>query len=85
MSRRIRFSPEVTYFKPQGVPMRQLEVITLDDEEFEAIRLTQYEGLSQTQAAQKMQTSQSTLQRIISSGLSKVAGALVEGKAIRIE
>lgn len=83
--RRIGFSPEATFFKPQGIPMRSLEVVELSKEELEAFRLTQYEGMNQIEAAQKMQTSQSTLQRILTGALAKVAEALVEGKAIRIE
>ena len=83
--RRIRFKPEVTYFKPQGVPMRHLEVIELTREELEAMRLTNVENLDQTGAAKKMNTSQSTLQRILTSAHKKTSEALIQGKAIRIE
>ena len=83
--RRIRFKPEVTYFKPQGVPMRHLEVIELTREELEAMRLTNVENLDQTGADKKMNTSQSTLQRILTSAHKKTSEALIQGKAIRIE
>jgi len=83
-NRRINFSPNVRFFKPQGIPMRQLETVNLTPEELEAFRLTHYENLSQTDAAKKMKTSQSTLQRILTSALTKIAEALIEGKAIRI-
>lgn len=82
--RRIRFNPNVTYFKPQGVPMRFLELVELTGEELEAIRLKNVKGLEQMEAAEKMDTSQSTFQRILSSAYKKIAEALVEGKAIKI-
>lgn len=84
LCRRIRFNPRITYFKPQGVPMRFLEAIDLTAEELEALRLKNIEGLEQTEAANKMDTSQSTFQRILSSANKKVSDALINGKAIRI-
>ena len=84
LCRRIKFNPDVTYFKPQGVPLRLLEVVELTLEEVEALRLKNVEGLEQTECAKKMKTSQSTFQRIISSAHQKVARALTGGRAIRI-
>ncbi len=83
--RRIRFNPNVTYFKPQGVPMRFLEVVELTTEEVEALRLRNMEDLDQEKAAKKMNTSQSTFQRILSSAYKKISQALIEGKAIEIK
>lgn len=82
--RLINFSPQANYFKPQGVPMRQLEVIELSHEEMEALRLYEVEELNQTECAKKMKTSQSTIQRILKVAHKKVANALVHGKAIKI-
>ena len=82
--RRIRFDPRARYFKPQGVPLRFLDEVELSLEEMEAIRLKDVRGLEQTEAALKMNTSQSTFQRILASAHKKIAEALVEGKAIRI-
>ncbi len=84
LCRRIRFNPNVTYFKPQGVPMRFLEVIELTAEEAEALRLKNIKDLEQEEAAKKMNTSQSTFQRILSSAYKKITKALIEGKAIKI-
>jgi len=84
LCRRIRFNPNVTYFKPQGVPMRHLEIIELTTEEAEALRLRNIKDLEQKEAAKKMNTSQSTFQRILSSAYKKVTEALIEGKAIKI-
>jgi len=84
LNRCINFDPKVTYFKPQGVPMRYLDIVELSMEEIEAVRLKNVEQLDQGECANKMNTSQSTFQRILSSAYSKVARALVDGKAIKI-
>ncbi|XOB40715.1 MAG: DUF134 domain-containing protein [Candidatus Nealsonbacteria bacterium] len=84
LCRRIRFNPDVTYFKPLGVPMRFLEVVELTTEEVEALRLKNIKNLDQTDCAKKMKTSQSTFQRILSSAYRKVSEALIKGKAIKI-
>jgi predicted DNA-binding protein (UPF0251 family) len=75
----------VNYFKPRGVPMTSLESVGLSIDEFEAIRLKDLEGLEQTAAADSMRISQPTFHRIIEAARKKVADALVNGKAIRIE
>jgi predicted DNA-binding protein (UPF0251 family) len=82
--RRIRFHPNVRYYKPQGVPMRHLEVVELTIEEVEALRLRNIEELDQTECAKKMNTSQSTFQRILSSAYKKITIAIVNGRAIKI-
>ncbi len=84
LCRKIKFSPDVTYFKPQGVPLRELEIIELTLEEMEALRLKNIEGLEQIGAAEKMGTSQSTFQRILTSAYQKISDALINGKAISI-
>lgn len=83
--RRVRFLPGVNYFKPARVPMRDLEEITLAVDEFEAIRLKDLEGLDQSKAAERMGISQPTFFRLLDSARKKIADAIVNGKAIRIE
>ncbi|MBU4480417.1 DUF134 domain-containing protein [Patescibacteria group bacterium] len=85
LCRQIRFNPNITYFKPQGVPMRFLEVVELSLEEIEALRLKNLKNLDQVECAEKMKTSQSTFQRILSSAYKKISTALIEGKAIKIK
>ena len=65
LCRKVSFSPHITYFKPQGAPMRELEIIELTAEELEAYRLRHIKDLEQIEAAEKMHTSQSTYQRIL--------------------
>ena len=84
LCRRIRFNPKVTYYKPQGVPMRSLEVIELTTEEVEALRLKNIKELDQSECAKQMKTSQSTFQRILSSAYKKMSQALISGQAIKI-
>lgn len=84
LCRRIQFNPHITYFKPQGVPMRELEIVELTIEEIEAYRLRHINNLEQIEAAEKMKTSQSTYQRILYSAYKKIADALINGKAIKI-
>jgi predicted DNA-binding protein (UPF0251 family) len=64
--------------------MRFLEIVELTTEEMEAYRLRHINDLEQEEAAKKMNTSQSTYQRILYSAYKKIADALVNGKAIKI-
>ena len=80
----MRISPDITYFKPQGVPMSVLEIVNLTTEELEALRLRNIKDLDQTKCAEMMNTSQSTFQRILESAYKKITDALVNGKAIEI-
>ena len=81
----VRFKPNVYYFKPQGIPLRFLEEIVLFPDELEALKLYEVDGLAQTAAAKKMKISQPTFARILESANKKIAQAIIEGKAIRIE
>jgi len=83
--RKVIFDPNVTYFKPRAVPLAELEEVDLGSDELEALRLCDFENLSQVKAARKMGISQSTLQRILTSARKKVTEALIKGKAIKIE
>ena len=83
--RRISFQPDVTYFKPAGVPMMRLKETTLSFDELEAIRLVDSEGLEQSKAGKKMKISQSTLSRLLKEGRKKLADAVTKGYAIKIQ
>jgi predicted DNA-binding protein (UPF0251 family) len=81
----IRNMPNVTYFKPAGIPARLLDEVCLSLEEAEAIRLKDLQGLEQEQCGESMKISRATFQRILASARQKMADALLNGKAIRIE
>jgi len=85
VARKLNFQPNVHYFKPRGIPLRELDEVILLPEELEAIKLYEVENLDQTQAAAKMNISQPTFARILASANRKIAQALVKGMAIRIE
>ncbi len=83
--RHIEFTPCAAYFKPAGIPARLLEeaVLTLDG--LEAMRLADFNGLHQKQAATKMKISRPTFARIVEEARRKVTDALIHGKALRLE
>jgi len=81
----ISFHPNSTFFKPRGVPMRQLGIIKLTHEEVEALRLKNMKELCQCGCATQMNTSQSTVARLLSSAYKKITQAIVEGKALKVE
>ncbi len=83
--RRISHLPGITYFKPAGVPFRNLEEVVLTFDELEALRLTYHTGLDQIETAKRMNISQPTLSRLLSSGREKLVKAIIEGKALKIE
>ena len=85
MWRRVDFLPQATYFKPAGVPLTHLQEVRLSIEEAEAIRLKDAEGLEQDECAQRMRVSRTTFSRILLLARQKMADALLNGKAIRIE
>ncbi len=83
--RRVSFFPQIKYFKPVGIPLKNLEEECLTMEELEAIRLKDLENLEQEQGALRMNVSRPTFQRVLTSARRKIAAALLQGKAIRIE
>ena len=83
--RRIFFQPDVTYFKPSGISMAHLKETSLSFDELEAIRLVDSEEIEQNKAGKKMNISQSTLSRLLKTGRKKLADAIINGNAIKIQ
>ncbi|EKD52018.1 MAG: protein of unknown function DUF134 [uncultured bacterium] len=83
--RRVCCQPYSSYFKPRGVPCSSLDEVVLKPDEIEAIRLADLEELYQEEAAKKMNISRPTFGRIIDSAHKKIAHALLEGKALRLD
>jgi uncharacterized protein len=83
--RTISNPPIMEGFKPFGIPITQLEPLILLYEEYEAIRLTDYDGLTQEQSAEQMGVSRPTFTRIYEKARRTIAQAFVEAKAIFIE
>lgn len=84
-SRKIIKPPKMMGFKPFGMHFQEMEFVYLHYEEYESIRLVNYEKKSQEEAAAVINVSRPTLTRIYNSALHKLAKALTEGKVIKIE
>ncbi len=84
--RRVRnLDPAHPFFKPAGVPARELQEVILTVDQAEALRLADLEGLYQEAAARQMGVSRQTFGRIVEEGRRTVADAILNGKALRIE
>lgn len=78
-------NPPVRMFKPAGVPLRDTGEVVLRRDELEALRLGDLEGLYHGEAAKQINVSRATFGRLIESARRKVAQALVQGLAVRVE
>jgi predicted DNA-binding protein (UPF0251 family) len=81
----IKCKPDANYFKPRGIPLVDLEEISLTPCEMEALSLADYEGLYHEKAAIQMKISRQTFGRILNVARKKVAECLLKGKALKIE
>ena len=84
-SRKISNPPKMKGFKPYGLPLCKIETVILKFEEYESIRLVNYNKLSQDQASEQMNVSRPTFTRIYNKALKQIAKSFVEGKAIEFE
>ena len=84
-TRWVKCLPGERCFRPLCKPLNKLEGVHLSIDEFEAIRLSCLEGMKQVDAAKLMKISRATFSRIEISAHKKIADALVNIKAIRIE
>jgi predicted DNA-binding protein (UPF0251 family) len=81
--RYIQKMPKIGQFSPRGKPGRPDET-ELKVDEYEAIKLADFQGYDQSEGAMAMGISRPSFGRILRSGRSVVADALVNGKIIRI-
>ena len=82
--RKLQFNYSEYFFKPAGIPIRQLDEVVISDEELEALRLQYLVKLDQREAAKKMGISQSQFQRDVTKAIEKIAQGLIEGNAISV-
>lgn len=83
--RRLGRDPRPMLFKPAGIPACELSEVELGFDEAEALRLADLEGLYQEAAARSMGVSRQTFGRIVETARRKMADAVLNGKALRIE
>ncbi|MHA1593479.1 MAG: DUF134 domain-containing protein [Candidatus Baldrarchaeia archaeon] len=79
--------PTVAKFSPtlqENVPVQPKPPIFLSYDEYEALRLIDYEGLTQEEAGERMGVSRGTIWRLIKSARKKVSSALIEGRELVI-
>lgn len=79
-NRRIQVPPVIKGMSVFGVRGRKSNEVILHLEEYEAIRLLDYENLTQEEAAVFMDVSRPTLTRIYEEARNKVATSFVEGR-----
>ena len=84
-NRKICNPPKMKGFKPFGIETCDEDKIVLQYDEYESVKLVNYDKLPQDAAAEKMEVSRPTLTRVYNSALHKIAQAFVEGKAIVIQ
>lgn len=84
-NRQLDEPPSVTGFVPKDGDYNPAEAVILYLEEYESIRLSDYEGLTQLEASKRLMVSRPTFTRIYDSARKKVAKAFVENKSISIE
>lgn len=85
--RRMSHTPTIKGFKPYGLKNRRSkkENVFLHYEEYESLRLCDYESLNQAEAAEVMGVSRPTLTRIYKQARQKIALAMVEGRTLLLE
>lgn len=84
-NRIVAAQPEVSYFKPRGIPLRDLDEVVLTVDEREALRLADLEDYSHEEAGKHMGVSRATFGRILQTARKTMADALIHGKAIRVD
>jgi len=82
--RRLKEPPSVTGFIPDDGDFDSQDIIVLLYEEYEAIKLADYQELSQLEASKIMEVSRPTFTRIYDSARKKIAQAFMEHKHLRI-
>ncbi len=84
-SRRIESSVREQCFRPCRTGRAAKNAVKLFLDELEAVRLSDLEGLSQEDAAAKMEISRSTFARLLNEAHSKIAEAIIQSKPIMTE
>lgn len=84
-TRWVHCQPGERCFRPTCKSVSKIEGVILSLDEFEAIRLSDWEELDQIAVAKKMNVHRSTISRILANGRKKIADALTNIKAIKVE
>ena len=82
--RQVKGLPLIEGFKPFGIPSTELEFINLLYDEYESVKLADYDGLTQHEASLIMGVSRPTFTRIYEKARKSIAKAMIEGKGLII-
>jgi predicted DNA-binding protein (UPF0251 family) len=83
--RKVHKPPFYTRFKPTGISAKDLKELVLTLDEYEAIRLSDFYGMSQEEAAEEMEISRPTFTRLIENARKKMADFLINGKLLSLD
>ena len=83
--RSVQRPPLYSNFKPTGVRGASLQTTELALDEFEAVRLADYEGLDHAESAEQMGISRSTFSRLVDKARHKIAHFIIDGRHLQIE
>lgn len=83
--RNIEHELQSNFFKPNGIPLDELDIKEIAIDEIESLRLVYLEDLNMIDGAKKMGVSASTFNRILNGGIKKIADAIINSKAIKIK
>ena len=84
-NRKVYEPPLITGFKPMGIQSHHVQHTILTLDEYEAFRLSDFNGLSHAEAAEEMEISRSTFTRLIEKARKKIADLIICGKVLNIE
>ena len=84
-NRKVCHPPKMTGFKPFGMPLCETKSVKLHYDEYESLKLADYENMPQDLAAERMNISRPTFTRVYNNALKKIAKAFVECMVIEIE
>ena len=83
--RKVCCVPEKTVFGPLGPGKEDSNVVVMTIDEYETIRLIDFEGMTQEECSKSMGVARTTIQRIYNEARKKLAGILVNADIVRIE
>jgi len=77
--------PLTNLFGPLNTQTNETDSITMTVDEYETIRLIDWEGMTQEKCAERMNVARTTVQRIYNDARKKLSETLVQGKLLKIE
>lgn len=83
--KRVCMMPRASTFFPSDLETVEQEPLVMSVEEYETIRLIDYQGLSQEECAEQMSVGRATIQRIYSDARKKIAQFLLEERTLKVE